>query len=499
MSLKRLVIVISIISLLLVGCNMPLTKGGSQSGGDDSGGGDAGGGGGDSGGGGGGGGEESKCGPTCCVRLLGWGPIDMPEGQVRDLNRMLDAAFFSGLLKSAVHSKCPTVEFHDIKLKQLNMEWVNKMLEEYSDLPAPEPVEQAAVLSEFDYIFIPSLSANASDFDPESGDLLGQFTLTVQLVDQHRGETVADGSASWSFTKDGIEGSRDMLQAVKSLGESFVPIDGILCDYERLPESAEVNPEKEKVGVGEEITIHLANIFDCSGRQSKPWWRVLVKVDKGEIKDADEEYGGYSVYEVKGGAIDVKYQAPEMCPGEDKTETIWVYNTCNMKKDTRGMPDSEIAKGTFELLCDMELEYDYWQVANFEGMHDESGYTGRVPFSVNYDNDPPTLEGDGEIEISGSGGAGDCQWIHQGVISVTISGHMEYDGSGEPTLHIIDDTVFKSHTLEGNIGGCGGGQLFPITLPSIDLEFPLEDGHKIEWDVNMLGVTGQSSVTLHVP
>ncbi len=80
---------------------------------------------------------------------------------------MLDAAFFSGLLKSAVHSKCPTVEFHDMKLKQLNMEWVNKMLEMYGTFPAPEPVEQAAVLSEFDYIFVSSLTANASGFNPE--------------------------------------------------------------------------------------------------------------------------------------------------------------------------------------------------------------------------------------------------------------------------------------------------------------------------------------------
>lgn len=64
MSIKQLVIVISLISLLLAGC----------------------------------GGEESKCGPTCCVRLIGWSPIDMPEGQLRDLNNMLEAAFFSGLL-----------------------------------------------------------------------------------------------------------------------------------------------------------------------------------------------------------------------------------------------------------------------------------------------------------------------------------------------------------------------------------------------------------------
>ncbi len=55
-------------------------------------------------------------------------------------------------------------------------------------------------------------------------------------------------------------------------------------------------------------------------------------------------------------------------------------------------------------------------------------------------------------------------------------------------------------SIEGNIEGClGGGQLFPITLPSIDLEFPLEDGHTIEWDFDMLMVTGESSVTLHVP
>lgn len=290
-----------------------------------------------------------------------------------------------------------------------------------------------------------------------------------------------------------------MLQAVKSLGKSFVPIDTILCNYERLPESAKVEPDKEKVGIGEEITIKLTDIFDCDNRQPQGWWRVLVKVDKGEITNADEEYGEYSVFKVDGGAIDVKYQAPEMCPGEDKTEMIRVYNTCNMKEDTRGMPDSEIVNGKFELLCDMELEFTYWQVADVQGMHDEQGYTGRIPFSVDYSADPPTLEGEGEIKISGSGGGGDCQWIYQGVISVTLSGHMENEGSGEPRLYITEEMVSKWHTLKGNIEGCMGGQLFPITLSPYEHDFPIEDEHTIEWDFDMLMVKGEASRTLHVP
>ena len=467
MSLKRLVVVISLISLLLAGC----------------------------------GGDEG-CGPTCCTRTIGWGSIDMPQGQERDLNNMLEAAFFSGLLKSTVKSDCPAVEFHDIKLKKLNMEWVDQMLEAGGYLPAPESVEESAVLSKFDYIFETSLSANASDFDPETGDLLGQFTLHVQLVDQLHGGVIQSGSASWSeyrHIKDSWASSRDMLQAVKSLGESFIPIDKKLCDYECLPESVEVKPKKEKVGVGEETTIELKNLFDCCSRQPQPWWRVLVKVEKGEITNADDEYEGLSVFKVEGGAINVEYQAPEMCPGGDKTEKLTVYNTCEMNENTRGMPERDIAKIEFEILCDMELEFTYWQVADFEGMHDELGYTGRIPFSVNYDKDPPTLEGEGKIEITGSGGAGDCLWTHQGVIDVTLSGYMEREGSAEPRLYITEELVSQWHTIEGNIEGCMGGQLFPITLTPSELEYPLEDEFTIEWDVDILMVRGEASRILHVP
>lgn len=465
MSLKRLVFVLSIISMLLAGC----------------------------------GGEERQCGPTCCVRTIGWGPIDMPDGQVRDLNRILDASFFSGLLTSAVHSKCPTVEFHDMKLKRLNMEWVNKILEVYGDIPAPPPVGLSQAASEFDYIFIPSLSVSASGFDPENGDLLGQYTLHVQLVDQHHGGVVQDGSASWSVTTDGIAASRDMIQAVKSLGESFVPIDKILCDYERLPESVEVEVDKEKVGVGEEITINLTEIFDYDQRPASGWWRVLVKVDKGEITNADAEIDGFSIFRVQGGAIDVEYQAPEMCPGEDKSETIKVHNTCVMREGSNCPPEKKIAESKFEILCDMELEFTYWQVADFEGLHDEQGYTGRVSFSVDYGVNPPTLEGEGEIEITGSGGAGDCKWTHRGVIDVTLSGHMEREGSAEPRLIITEEMVSKWHTIEGNVEGCMGGQLFPITLTPTEHDFPLEDEHTIEWDFNMLMVKGEASRILHVP
>jgi hypothetical protein len=421
----------------------------------------------------------------------------MPEGQVRDLNRILDASFFSGLLTSAVHSKCPTVEFHDMKLKRLNMEWVNKILEVYGDIPAPPPPGLSEAALEFDYIFIPSLSVNASGFDPETGDLLGQFTLHVQLVDQHHGGVVQDGSASWSVTMDGIAASRDLIRAVKSLGESFMPIDKILCDYERLPEKVEAEPDKKKVGVGEEITIALTEIVDYDNKTASSWWRVLVEVEKGEITNAEEEIEGYSIFRVKGGAIDVKYKAPEACPGEEKSETIKVHNTCVMREDPRCLPEIVIAEIKLEILCDMELEFTYWQVANFEGMHDEQGYTGRVPFSVNYDNKPPSLEGEGEIVITGSGGAGDCLWTHQGVIDVTLSGYMERDGSAEPRLYITEELVSQWHTIEGNI--CGGGQLFPITLTPTELEYPLEDEFTIEWDVDMMMVKGKASRILHVP
>jgi hypothetical protein len=468
MSIKQLFIVIFMLALLLMaGCNTPLAGG-------------------------------SECGPTNCIRTIGWGPIEMPDGQERDLNQMLDAAFFSGLLKSAVHSSCPTVEFHDMKLKQLNMEWVNKMLEEYGDIPAPEQVEQAAVLSEFDYIFVSSLTANPSGFDAETGDLLGQFTLHVQLVDQHHGENVKDGSVSWNFTEDSISGSRDMLQAVKSLGESFVPIDEILCNYERLPESAKAEPEKEKVGVGEEITIALTDIFDCNSRQPQSWWRVFVKVDKGEIKNG-EKVDDYSVFRVKGGTIDVEYKAPEACPGEDKAETIWVYNSCNLMEDQRGVPDTEITKEKFEILCDMELEFNYWQVADIEGVHDEQGYTGRIPFSINYKDDPPSLEGEGDITILGNGGAGDCQWTHRGVLQVTLTGYLENEGTIEPRLIITEEMVSKWHTIEGNKEGCRGGQLFPITLSPYEHDLPLEDEHKVEWEFDMFMVKGEANRILHIP
>jgi len=85
------------------------------------------------------------------------------------------------------------------------------------------------------------------------------------------------------------------------------------------------------------------------------------------------------------------------------------------------------------------------------------------------------------------------------VIDVTLSGHMEREGSAERRLYITEELVSQWHTIEGNIEGCMGGQLFPITLTPTELEYPLEDEYTIEWDVDMMMVKGKASRILHVP
>jgi hypothetical protein len=134
-----------------------------------------------------------------------------------------------------------------------------------------------------------------------------------------------------------------------TLAKSFHPLDEVINDYERIPERATIEAEKDPIMSGKKMTVHVKDMRDNRGRTPQPWQRFLVKTEKGKILNGTQQEE-YRVFEVGGGAIDLVYQAPEECKKD--TEKIEISNTCVIDPQSRVTLERGIASTGFNILCD---------------------------------------------------------------------------------------------------------------------------------------------------
>jgi len=198
-----------------------------------------------------------------------------------------------------------------------------------------------------------------------------EYTLTMELVDSDNNTVVRKGSASWiGFPTDGLD-------SISNLAQQFKPLDDIIHDYEGMPESCEIEPEKDPVESGEEMTVEIKKILDHKQRSPQTWQRLFVKAEKGKILNGKAK-GDYKVFEVGSGSITLQYKAPDECK-KDK-ETISVENSCNKEKHDAGTPEREIRRAQFEIVCS-QWEGIIASSGTISSQGDESLITALMPES----------------------------------------------------------------------------------------------------------------------
>jgi hypothetical protein len=223
------------------------------------------------------------------------------------------------------------------------MEELRRIIDEIGKLYGADPDPQAqkivSDLLDHDYLFRGDLVAIGGAEDPTG------YTLNMQFFDHHRGEVVKHGQTSWT----GSTGFGE--DAVRALATTFLPLDELMLDYERIPELAVVQSSRDPIEAGARMTVHVRDIVDGKSRPSRPWQWILVKAEKGKILNGEAQSEGYRRFEVGDGSVDLRYKAPDAC--KKQTETITIYNSCN--NDTRTVvnliPEREIAVGSFEIRC----------------------------------------------------------------------------------------------------------------------------------------------------
>jgi len=203
-----------------------------------------------------------------------------------------------------------------------------------------------------------------------------------------------------------------------------MPLDDIIYDYERIPETAKVVPEAPRIEAGTEATFSITEIKDQKGRQSAPFERLLVTVDKGRVVNGFEingfEKGPYKVFEVgPAGVVQIRYRAPDQC--RDQTANLQVFNSCNINDGLNcTLPGKSLTTAEIHIHCtpkwqwrgtlslDRKLEYHCgrtWKEGD-EGREiqarDLNSAAGAISLVTDEGVDPPDVLTESDLKMGGT-------------------------------------------------------------------------------------------------
>ena len=363
----------------------------------------------------------------------------------------------------------------------------------------PQAREALKNLLDVDYIWKGALTLNRVDEiepgyweegylgkkDYVPGQAYGDWTLNMKLVNVQFDEVVQEGSTSWTGSASG-SGSG----AIKNLARTvFSPVDDLIYDYEQIPWSCEVESEEDQLSLGERMSITIKDIKDPKGREPKPWQRIVVKVERGEITNGVKTFEEKSYAFLAGdGEIEVKYKAPEHCR-ESGTEKVTVYNSCDWGQEWmrplgttakgKGIGDDEFEiscdwKGTIESIFEMRSTGDQSLISSillddgeFEG---KTSWSMDVVFEFNRGNDRAKIydlksarfwfsdEVEGELELEEKSRK----------VTISVADKSQVRGRNldrsECNLELVFDLKAKTYRIEGflrvgNIQSYGKGRL----------------------------------------
>jgi len=122
---------------------------------------------------------------------------------------------------------------------------------------------------------------------------------------------------------------------------------------------------------------------------------------------------------------------------------------------------------------------------------------GPVEVTIDRSSDPPTLEGEATLPVTGTGTFGDCPAQNSGFDQIVISGTVSAgEEHAPPVLHMS-----ITHTMQLQVQACegGGGMPVPLTLEAGEIDMPLRDGETVSWPMSAPTVNALTTYTLEVP
>jgi len=331
--------------------------------------------------------------------------------------------------------------------------------------------------------------------------------LDMKLVDCNHNTVVKVGSITWPCASFPNPCPDVMINFIVPFAAGFQPLNQIIDDYERIPVSCSVDPEKDIVEPDESMTVTVSEITDAQGRNSADFQWILAEAADGQILNGIEE-GGLKGFQVDGGTVEVTYKAPSCCKKED--EDIYIYNSCWEKPEHPGPPENRIGKATFTKepkVIEASIEYDHELIQKFPcvGCYRKNRITGTVPITINLEDRPPSIHGKGSVKSNLYGEGDGCTLSAAGMMTVSISGTLKSSGDDQQLLlvrfdenHAEDWTVHMVCPSKPEDSGNYSEVMGPPPKSKNDVwTLTFEDGYRLHLQANFSGM-GWNNI-LHVP
>jgi len=174
------------------------------------------------------------------------------------------------------------------------------------------------------------LNARAAD----GSAVMSRLTLTL-FYDGEPRERVA----SWTVTSpinSFTACTNRMFQNKDAAMKGGRPIEALLEDFERRPASCQIHPGKTDLACGETMDLIIAVLRDGNGRETRPFNRIVVEAEKGEVLGGEPVEGRprSRAFLVDDGIIELRYRAPGGEAGAVE-DVISVFSSCAVARPDR--------------------------------------------------------------------------------------------------------------------------------------------------------------------
>ena len=310
----------------------------------------------------------------CCERDIMFAPVDMPAEQEYNSSGFIESYFLSGMNFFEHRFDCPIeLACYDSNGREMLKKMIEDLCENMGYPPTQEETANFNQFKDLEYVFFSELHLDKID-TIESGyweegneeepnyvpaNAYGDYSISIQLMNVQFNEKVWEGYNIWNGNSRGHTerlADKTTPNAISDLASRISPsIDKLIYDYERTPMNCNVVMDYDEVPEKKIITIKLTNLTDEKGRHSRPWQRVVIGLEKGEITNAVKSWKEGKKWVVLVGEQNVilKYKAPDI--EQKEKETITIFNSCNWGQESiRPLSNTDakkkLASKTFDII-----------------------------------------------------------------------------------------------------------------------------------------------------
>ncbi len=200
--------------------------------------------------------------------------------------------------------------------------------------PESEAARFGAKAEPPEYVFEAEYEEGLNARADDGSAVRSRLTLTL-FYDGEPRERVA----SWTVTSpinSFTACTNRMFQNKDAAMKGVRPIEALLEDFERRPASCQIHPGKTDLACGETMDLIIAVLRDGNGRETRPFNRIVVEAEKGEVLGGEPVEGRprSRAFLVDDGIIELRYRAPGGETGAVE-DVISVFSSCAVARPDR--------------------------------------------------------------------------------------------------------------------------------------------------------------------